>query len=153
MPSLMSLRRASNARFFFSICWTSARNSSERMEMSGLFSPAACRMSTISVETTARLTICWMASSRSCRVTPEPAPLLARAAPDGLEETDFLADGSRLVRGRRQGIRLGQGQHGILIAPMRVLLALLGRFLSGQPLLQVEYPLDGAGHHGQAFLG
>ncbi len=66
MPSLISLRKASSARFFFSSCCTSARNSSERMEISGLLMPAAARMSTISVETTARLTICWMASSRSC---------------------------------------------------------------------------------------
>ena len=32
--------------------------------MSGLWMPAAAKMSTISVETTARLTICWMARSR-----------------------------------------------------------------------------------------
>jgi hypothetical protein len=50
------------------------------MEMSGDWMPAAFRMSTISVETTARLTICWMASSRSCEVTPEPPADLTSAA-------------------------------------------------------------------------
>ncbi|MCY1555377.1 hypothetical protein D9M68_920340 [compost metagenome] len=48
--------------------------------MSGLLMPAAARMSTISVETTARLTICWIANSRSCCVTPEPVLLLTNAA-------------------------------------------------------------------------
>ncbi len=49
--------------------------------MSGLWIPAAFRMSTISVETTARLTICWMASSRSCRApSGRRRVLLASAA-------------------------------------------------------------------------
>ena len=43
-------------------------------------SPAASRMSTISVETTARLTICCTARSRSAEDLPAPDTLLARAA-------------------------------------------------------------------------
>jgi hypothetical protein len=42
------------------------------MEMSGLSMPAARMMSTISVETTARLTICWIASSRSAALLSPP---------------------------------------------------------------------------------
>ena len=46
-----------------------------------LSSPAAFMMSTISVETTARLTICWIASSRSAALLlPSPGTLLIRVA-------------------------------------------------------------------------
>jgi len=49
--------------------------------MSGLSSPAASMMSTISVDTRARLTICWMVSSRSAvLLLPSPGTLLTRAA-------------------------------------------------------------------------
>jgi hypothetical protein len=53
-----------NRKVRLSISRTSARNSWERMEMSGLSNLAASMMPTISVETTALLTSCWMASSR-----------------------------------------------------------------------------------------
>jgi hypothetical protein len=52
--------------------------------MSGLSSPAAFMMSMISVETTARLTICWIASSRSASVfLPSPGTLLTSASAAG----------------------------------------------------------------------
>src|SRR6218665_622292 len=75
MSSLINLRNASTPRFLRSICAISVRNWSDRMEISGLLMPTAARMSTISVEITARLTICRMANSRSCSTTPI-APLL-----------------------------------------------------------------------------
>jgi hypothetical protein len=56
---------------------TSARKSSDRIEMSGLWSPAAFMMSTISVETTARLT--W-------------PPRLSAALLIGTEETSNYAN-------------------------------------------------------------
>src|SRR5436190_15611801 len=45
---LISFFKASMARFFFSVFRTSARKSSDRIDMSGLSSPAAFMMSTIS---------------------------------------------------------------------------------------------------------
>ena len=48
--------------------------------MSGELIPAAARMSIISVETTARLTIWAMATSRLRSVTPEPLALFVSAA-------------------------------------------------------------------------
>ena len=85
------------ARFFFGVSRTSARNSSDRIEMSGLWSPAAFMMSTISVETTARLTICWIASSRSAgERLPSPGALFDERSLDRLKEPDLVADRARL---------------------------------------------------------
>ena len=58
---LSSFRSYSTARFFCGMCLTSARNSSDRMEMSGFFNPAAAKMSTTSSLATAREIICRMA--------------------------------------------------------------------------------------------
>ena len=53
------------ATFFCGIPRTSAKNSSERIEMSGFLRPAAAKMSTTSSEATAPETICRMACSIS----------------------------------------------------------------------------------------
>jgi hypothetical protein len=60
-------------------------------------------MSTISVETTARLMICWMASSRSAALRPAPAGALHQGGADRLKQTDFLANSraSSLVQALR----------------------------------------------------
>ena len=59
---------------------TSARNSSERIEMSGFFRPAAAKMSTTSSEATALETICRIAWSSSSSVLRSPGALLASTA-------------------------------------------------------------------------
>ena len=121
--------------------------------MSGLSRPAAFMMSTISVETTARLTICWIASSRSAALfLPVAGAALDQRRADRLEEADFIADCLRLVARRRQRERLGERQHRIGVAAVRALLALLGRLLGGVCLLQRQHPVDGPGHDRQARL-
>ena len=59
---------------------TSSRNSSDRTEMSGLFSPASAKMSTTPSEATARDTICLMAESRSPVGVWSTADFFKRAA-------------------------------------------------------------------------
>ena len=48
----------STARLRCGKCWTSARNSSDKIEMSGFFNPAASKMSMTLSEEMARETIC-----------------------------------------------------------------------------------------------
>ena len=98
-------------------------------------------MSTISVETTARLTICWMASSRSAALLlPSPAVRFDQRRADRLEEADLIADVARLVARRRQGESLGERQHRIGIAAVRALLALVRCLLRGVVLLRASAP-------------
>ena len=139
------------ARFFSSVSRTSARNSSDRIEMSGLSSPAAFMMSTISVETTARLTICWIASSRSAALfLPSPGTLLTSAARIAWKKptSSRMARGLVACGGERE--RLGQRQHRIRKAPVRALLAFLGRLLGRVVLLERQHPVDGPRHDRQA---
>ena len=78
---LISFLSALMARFFYGMSRTPARNSSPRIDMSRLSISATRMMSTISVETTAQFTICWMAKSRSAVVLlPSPGALLTKAA-------------------------------------------------------------------------
>ncbi len=151
---LSSFCRASSARFFFSICWTSARNSSERIEISGVLMPAAARMSTISVETTARIEqICWMAKSRG-RPDSLPASLrLGQRGAHGLEEADLVADRAGLVAGGGQREGSGQAEHGVLIAPVRLPLAFVGRLAGRASLLAGQHPFDRPGQHAGAAAG
>src|SRR5256884_566956 len=58
------LRSNSTARFFCGMFRTSARNSSDRIEMSGFFNPAAAKMSTTSSLATAREMICRRSEER-----------------------------------------------------------------------------------------
>ena len=71
---------------------------------------------------------------------------------DRLKKADFFPDLAGLIRGRRQGKSLGQGQHGVRVAAVSVLFALLRLFCGCQLLLQVKNPLDGSCHHRQALL-
>ena len=50
---------------------------------------------------------------------------------DRLEEADLVADFAGLIARRRQRERLRERHHGVGIAPMRALLAFLGRLLGG----------------------
>jgi hypothetical protein len=111
-------------------------------------------MSTISVETTARLTICWMASSRSLPGHSPGPPLLTSAARIAWKKpTSSRIRAPRRARGQGEG--LGEGQHAIGKASAAPALLLASGVFSLSPpmLLLVENPLDGAGHHGQAFAG
>ena len=71
-------------------------------------------MSTISVETTARLTICCTARSRSAEDFPTQVNTLGERRTDGLEETHFVADAARLVAGGGKCERPGERQHGVV---------------------------------------
>ena len=110
-------------------------------------------MSTISVETTARLTICWIASSRSAAVfLPSPGTLLTRAARIAWKKpTSSRIAAGRIAR-RRQRECLGERQHRIGIPAMRPLLAVVGGLLGGVRLLQGQHPVDGTGHDGETRL-
>ena len=80
ISSFSSFRSSSNARFRCGRARTSARNSSERIEMSGFFSPAAAKMSTTWSDETAFETSCRTAWSRSSADRCLPAVDLASAA-------------------------------------------------------------------------
>ena len=120
--------------------------------MSGVVMPAAARMSTISVETTARSKICWIANSRSALLFPEPSADFTRAARTVLEEADFIADVAGLIACGGQGECLGKREHCILIAAVFAALAVLAGFLSRGVVLVTKYPFDRFGEHDEALM-
>ena len=61
--SLSNFRKSSNATFLYCIDLTSCRNSSERIDMSGLSIPAASKMSTTSSDEMAVLTMLFITES------------------------------------------------------------------------------------------
>ena len=78
---LSSFCNNSTARLRCGECWTSARNSSDKIEMSGFFNPAASKMSMSLSEEMARETICRTAcSSYSGDFAPPSLMLLASTA-------------------------------------------------------------------------
>ncbi len=84
---------------------TSARNSSDRMEISGFFRPAAAKMSmTWSLAATARERIWRMAWSMSSAASFAIHGGLDQRGADGLEEGDIVPDGEGAL------VRDGQGK-------------------------------------------
>ena len=75
---------------------TSARNSSERIEISGFFSPAAAKMSITRSDEMALDTSWRIAWSRSS-ADLAPSAHLGQPGPHGLEEPDLVADRQGLV--------------------------------------------------------
>ena len=118
--------------------------------MSGLSRPAAFMMSTISVETTARLTICWIASSRcAAPFVPFPGVLLMSAARIAWKNptSSRMAAASSLAADSAKA--LVRGDHGVRIAAVRALLALVGGLFGRVGLLHRQHPVDGPRHDGQ----
>jgi hypothetical protein len=73
-----NFRSSSTARFRWGVPRTSARNSSEKIEMSGFLSPAAAMMSTTPSDATARETICRTAKSSTSSGFASPGARFAR---------------------------------------------------------------------------
>ena len=110
--------------------FTSARNSLDRIDISGLARPAASKMSTTPPDTTARETIWRTAKSRSSSDRAAPGARLAKAAPYRLEEGHIVANPQSVVVRHSQRECTREVEHRLQDAVLPVLLCqdvLLGR--------------------------
>ena len=106
----------------------------------------------ISVETTARLTICCTAKIPLGRRYARAWRALGKRRTHGLEESHLIADVARLVARPRECEPLRELEHRVVESAMRSLLTFLGRLPVRVALLHLEDPLDGAGKRDEPFL-
>ncbi len=113
ISSVRSLRSSSTARFFWGIPRTSARNSSERMEMSGFSRPAAAKMSTTPSEAMARgdQSGGWRGPSGRSALT-RSAVSLARAARTAWKKATSSRSAGGFLVGHGKGESCEQVGHG-----------------------------------------
>ncbi len=111
--------------------------------MSGVSSPAASKMWAISIEMTARLTICCTAGARSAEDLPAQGALLASAGRTVWKNptASWMSRASSLVAASANAVESAS-------TAMSVVLAFFGRLA----LLYVEDPLAGAGKRKEPFL-
>ena len=117
--AVSSFCSSSTARLRRCMPRTSARNSSARMETSGLSRPAAAKMSSTPSGATARETICRTAWSTLLVGPALGGGALGQRGADGLEERDVVTDAHGLGVRHREGEGRRKRPHRAQAAPAR----------------------------------